>query len=148
MSLANVALRNEHIAGTEKNNKENVALQKDDVALRNKHIAIVRKNGNKNVALRKSNVALRNKHITRARKRGNKNVALQNPNVALQNDSEINKDLVNFIKQEIRKDNTISRQEIADRVKVSKKTIERLIKDIPEIKYVGVGRHGHWELNE
>lgn len=144
----NVALQNEHIAESEKNDDKNVALQKDDVALRNKHIAIVRKNGNKNVALRKSNVALRNKHITRARKRGNKNVALQNPNVALQNDSEINKDLVNFIKQEIRKDNTISRQEIADRVKVSKKTIERLIKDIPEIKYVGVGRHGHWELNE
>lgn len=144
----NVALQNEHIAETEKTDNKNVALQKDDVALRNKHIAIVRKNGNKNVALRKSNVALRNKHITRARKRGNKNVALQNPNVALQNDSEINKDLVNFIKQEIRKDNTISRQEIADRVKVSKKTIERLIKDIPEIKYVGVGRHGHWELNE
>lgn len=144
----NVALQNEHIAETEKTDNKNVALQKDDVALRNKHIAIVRKNGNKNVALRKSNVALRNKHITRARKRGNKNVALQNSNVALQNDSEINKDLVNFIKQEIRKDNTISRQEIADRVKVSKKTIERLIKDIPEIKYVGVGRHGHWELNE
>lgn len=144
----NVALENEHIAESEKNDDKNVALQKDDVALRNKHIAIVRKNGNKNVALRKSNVALRNKHITRARKRGNKNVALQNPNVALQNDSEINKDLVNFIKQEIRKDNTISRQEIADRVKVSKKTIERAIKEVPEIKYVGVGRHGHWELNE
>lgn len=144
----NVALQNEHIAESEKNDDKNVALQKDDVALRNKHIAIVRKNGNKNVALRKSNVALRNKHITRARKRGNKNVALQNPNVALQNDSEINKDLVNFIKQEIRKDNTISRQEIADRVKVSKKTIERAIKEVPEIKYVGVGRHGHWELNE
>ena len=144
----NGPLRNEHIAESDKTDNKNGPLQKDDVALRNKHIAIVRKNGNKNVALRKSNVALRNKHITRARKRGNKNVALQNPNVALQNDSEINKDLVNFIKQEIRKDNTISRQEIADRVKVSKKTIERAIKEVPEIKYVGVGRHGHWELNE
>ena len=144
----NVALRNEHITGTEKNDNKNVALQKDDVALRNKHIAIVRKNDNKNVALQKNDVALQNEHIAESEKNDNKNVALGKTNVALQNDTKTSKDLIDFIKAEIKKDNTISRQEIADRVNVSKKTIERLIKDIPEIKYVGVGRHGHWELNE
>lgn len=129
---------NEYIASSQQNVPQNVPR---DVALRNKHITRVRKKGSKNVALR-------NKYIAEVEKKGNKNVALRKSNVALQKDSEISKDLVNFIKQEIRKDNTISRQEIADRVKVSKKTIERAIKNIPEIKYVGVGRHGHWELTE
>ena len=144
----NVALRNEHITGTEKNDNKNVALQKDDVALQNEHIAESEKNDNKNVALQKNDVALQNEHIAESEKNDNKNVALENSNVALQNDTKTNKDLIDFIKAEIKKDNTISRQEIADRAKVSEKTIERLIKNIPEIKYVGVGRHGHWELNE
>ena len=86
--------------------------------------------------------------MTESEEKDDKNVALQNSNVALENDTKTSKDLIDFIKDEIKKDNTISRQEIADRANVSKKTIERLIKDIPEIKYVGVGRHGHWELNE
>ena len=102
----------------------------------------------KNVALQKNDVALRNENITGTEKNDDKNVALGKDDVALQNDTITSKDLIDFIKAEIKKDNTISRQEIADRAKVSKKTIERLIKDIPEIKYVGVGRHGHWELVE
>ena len=105
-------------------------------------------NGKENVALQKNDVALQNEHITESEKNDNKNVALEKNDVALQNDTKTNKDLIDFIKAEIKKDNTISRQKIADRAKVSGKTIERLIKDIPEIKYVGVGRHGHWELNE
>ena len=86
--------------------------------------------------------------MTESEEKDDKNVALGKTNVALQDDTKTSKDLIDFIKAEIKKDNTISRQEIADRANVSKKTIERLIKDIPEIKYVGVGRHGHWELNE
>lgn len=144
----NVALRNEHITGTEKNDDKNVALQKDDVALQNETITESEENDKENVALEKNDVALQNEHMTESEEKDDKNVALQNSNVALQNDTETSKDLIDFIKLEIKKDNTISRQEIADRAKVSKKTIERLIKDIPEIKYVGVGRHGHWELNE
>lgn len=142
----NVALQNEHIAETEKNDDKNVALQKDDVALRNETITESEENDKENVALEKNDVALQNEHMTESEEKDDKNVALQNSNVALQNDTETSKDLIDFIKLEIKKDNTISRQEIADRAKVSKKTIERLIKDIPEIKYVGVGRHGHWEL--
>ena len=143
-----VALQNEHITGTEKNGKENVALEKDNVALLNEHMTESGENGKENVALQKNDVALQNEHITESEKNDNKNVALEKNDVALQNDTKTNKDLIDFIKAEIKKDNTISRQKIADRAKVSGKTIERLIKDIPEIKYVGVGRHGHWELNE
>lgn len=142
----NVALQNEHIAETEKNDDKNVALQKNDVALRNETITESEENDKENVALEKNDVALQNEHMTESEEKDDKNVALQHSNVALQNDTETSKDLIDFIKLEIKKDNTISRQEIADRAKVSKKTIERLIKDIPEIKYVGVGRHGHWEL--
>lgn len=144
----NVALQNEHIAETEKNDDKNVALQKNDVALRNETITESEENDKENVALEKNDVALQNEHMTESEEKDDKNVALGKSNVALQNDTETSKDLIDFIKLEIKKDNTISRQEIADRAKVSKKTIERLIKDIPEIKYVGVGRHGHWELNE
>ena len=137
----NVALRNEHITESGENDRENVAL-------RNEHITESEENDRENVALQKNDVALRNEHITESEENDKENVALGKSNVALQNDTKTSKDLIDFIKLEIKKDNTISRQEMADRAKVSKKTIERLIKDIPEIKYVGVGRHGHWELNE
>ena len=143
-----VALQNEHITGTEKNGNKNVALEKDDVALRNEHMTGSEEKDDKNVALEKDDVALQNEHIAESEEKDDKNVALGKTNVALQDDTKTSKDLIDFIKAEIKKDNTISRQEIADRANVSKKTIERLIKDIPEIKYVGVGRHGHWELDE
>lgn len=143
-----VALQNEHITGTEKNGNKNVALQKNDVALRNETITESMENDKENVALEKDDVALQNEHIAESEEKDDKNVALGKTNVALQDDTKTSKDLIDFIKAEIKKDNTISRQEIADRANVSKKTIERLIKDIPEIKYVGVGRHGHWELDE
>ena len=155
----NGPLRNEHIAESGENDRENVALRnehitesgendRENVALRNEHITESEENDRENVALQKNDVALRNEHITESEENDKENVALGKSNVALQNDTKTSKDLIDFIKLEIKKDNTISRQEMADRAKVSKKTIERLIKDIPEIKYVGVGRHGHWELNE
>lgn len=133
---------------TEKVGSEDDNNGNGNVALQNEHITESGENGKENVALQKNDVALRNEHITKSEKNDNKNVALEKNDVALQNDTKTNKDLIDFIKAEIKKDNTISRQKIADRAKVSEKTIERLIKDIPEIKYVGVGRHGHWELNE
>lgn len=149
---ANVALQNEHISETEKKGDKNVAQGKTNVALQNAHIATTEENVPQDVpcseALGKTNVALRNEHITGTEKNDDKNIALGKTNVALQNDTQTSKDLIDFIKAEIRKDNTITRKEIASKAKVSKKTIERLLKDIPEIKYLGVGRHGHWELDE
>ena len=129
-----VALQNEHISSTEKTGHENDALQNKNDALQNKNDALQ----NEYIATTEENVA---QDVPR-------NVALQNKNDALQNNSRSNEDLKDFIKAEIKKDNTITRKEIASKAKVSKKTIERLLKDIPEIKYLGVGRHGHWELDE
>ena len=42
----------------------------------------------------------------------------------------------------------MTRKTIADEAGVSVKTIERIIKLIENLKYVGTGSNGHWELNE
>ena len=57
-------------------------------------------------------------------------------------------DLVEFIKEKVRSNNKITRKSMADEVGVSVKTIERIIKLIENLKYVGTGSNGHWELNE
>ena len=156
-----VPRKNVHIAATEENVPQDVPQGvpqgvAQDVAQENEHIATTEENREKmspanvaqDVALQKKNDALQNEHISSTEKTGHENDALANPNDALQNNPRNNENLKDFIKAEIKKDNTITRKEIATKAKVSKKTIERLLKDIPEIKYVGVGRHGHWELDE
>nr|WP_152513064.1 HTH domain-containing protein [Treponema pedis] len=57
-------------------------------------------------------------------------------------------ELIAFIKEKIRKDKKITRQAIADAAGVSKKTIERYIKEIDNLKYVGRGSNGHWEIDD
>lgn len=42
----------------------------------------------------------------------------------------------------------MSRKDVAMILGVSEKTITRYIKEIPNIKYVGKGKKGHWELND
>ena len=56
--------------------------------------------------------------------------------------------LAEFIKEKVRSNDRIIRKAIADEVGVSVKTIERAIKEIDNLKYVGSGNSGHWELNE
>ena len=56
--------------------------------------------------------------------------------------------LVEFIKEKVRSNDKITRKAIADEVGVSVKTIERAMKGIYNLKYVGTGRNGRWELNE
>ena len=48
----------------------------------------------------------------------------------------------------IKEDNRVSRKDIAMILGVSEKTITRCIKEIPNIKYVGKGKNGHWEWTE
>lgn len=48
----------------------------------------------------------------------------------------------------IREDNKITRANIAEKLGVSKKTIEREIKKISQLSYVGRGYSGHWEIKE
>ena len=57
-------------------------------------------------------------------------------------------EIENIIKDMIKVDNRVSRKDIAMILGVSEKTITRYIKDIPNIKYVGKGKNGHWELND
>ncbi|MCB9336466.1 MAG: putative DNA binding domain-containing protein [Thermotogae bacterium] len=57
-------------------------------------------------------------------------------------------EIKNIIKDMIKEDSRVSRKDIAIILGVSEKTITRYIKEIPNIKYVGKGKNGHWELNE
>ena len=57
------------------------------------------------------------------------------------------KELIEFIKAEVRSNNKITRQAIADSAGVSVKTIQRTIKEIENLRYIGTGNNGHWELN-
>ena len=56
-------------------------------------------------------------------------------------------DMKNAIIDMIKKDNRVSRKYMAETLGVSEKTITRYIKDIPNIKYVGKGKNGHWEVD-
>jgi ATP-dependent DNA helicase RecG len=56
--------------------------------------------------------------------------------------------LAEFIKEKVRSNDRITRKVIADEAGVSVKTIERAIKEIENLQYVGTGSNGHWELNE
>ena len=46
----------------------------------------------------------------------------------------------------IKNNNKISTQEIGNILEVSDKTIKRHIKNIDNIKYIGSGYSGHWEI--
>jgi divergent AAA domain protein len=52
-----------------------------------------------------------------------------------------------FIKAKVRSNNKITRQAIADSAGVSVKTIQRTIKAIENLRYIGTGNNGYWELN-
>ena len=53
--------------------------------------------------------------------------------------------LIDFIKKKVRNNDRVTRKEIADEAGVSLKTIERIIKEIDDLRYVGSGYSGHWE---
>jgi len=56
--------------------------------------------------------------------------------------------LAEFIKERVRSNGRITRKAIADEARVSVKTIERTIREIDNLNYVGSGNNGHWELND
>ena len=56
--------------------------------------------------------------------------------------------LAEFIKEKVRSNDRVTRKAIADEAGVSVKTIERAIKEIDNLNYVGSGNNGHWELDE
>jgi ATP-dependent DNA helicase RecG len=75
---------------------------------------------------------------------GGKNVPHAVPHAVPQD----RKELIEFIKAQVRLNNKITRQAIADSAGVSVKTIQRALKEIDNLQYVGSGNNGHWELNE
>ena len=56
--------------------------------------------------------------------------------------------LLEFIKEKKRENEKITRKAIADEAGVSVKTIQRALREIDNLKYVGSGNNGHWELDE
>jgi len=48
--------------------------------------------------------------------------------------------------QLIKENNKITKADIAKELNVSEKTVEREMKKIPNVKYVGSGYSGHWEI--
>ena len=48
----------------------------------------------------------------------------------------------------IRQNNKITRKQMAERLNVSERTVQRLINDMPEVTFTGGGRSGHWEIDE
>ena len=64
-----------------------------------------------------------------------------------QNVAQIDK-IDRIIFEEIRKNNKVTREEMAKVAGVSKKTIERRLKLLSNINYVGRGNNGHWEIKE
>ncbi len=48
----------------------------------------------------------------------------------------------------IRKNNKISKKVMAEALGISEKTIEREMKKMPNVKYIGSGYSGHWEIIE
>ncbi|WP_330683337.1 transposase [Peptostreptococcus porci] len=57
-------------------------------------------------------------------------------------------ELIEYIKAQVRSNNKITRQDMAESAGVSVKTIQRALKEIDNLNYVGSGNNGHWELNE
>ena len=48
----------------------------------------------------------------------------------------------------IKDNNKITRKELAEKIGVSVRTLQRILNETPNIKYVGVGKSGHWEIIE
>lgn len=75
---------------------------------------------------------------------GGGNVPHDVPHDVLQGRDE----LIEFIKAQVRFNNKTTRQAIAEGAGVSVKTIQRTLKEIDNLKYVGSGNSGHWELKK
>ena len=147
----NGPLQNETMTESEKNGDTNGLLQNGGGPLQNEHITETEKIDNKKGPLQNGGGPLRNEHIAGTEKKEDKSGPLQNGGGPLRNETITESEEIrvkNIIINEIKNNNKITRQEIATKAGVSLKRVYKLIKDIPEIKYVGVGRHGHWELDE
>lgn len=68
--------------------------------------------------------------------------------VGIKDVSQKKEDILSIILDEIKKNPKISRKKIAEKVGVSVKTIERYIKEIQNLKFIGRGSNGYWKLEK
>lgn len=61
---------------------------------------------------------------------------------------DVGQDLASQIIEMITVDSKISKKKMAEKLNLSEKTIEREMKKMPNVKYVGSGYSGHWEIVE
>ena len=78
---------------------------------------------------------------------GEGNVAHEGGDVAHEEEGDT-PELDDFIRSEIRRNATVTREEIAKSAGVSKKTVERHLAKMEDVRYVGSGSNGHWEISE
>ena len=84
------------------------------------------------------------KYLVDAKATNNQNVA---QGVAQDVVQEHTKPLAEIIIAEIRKNEKVIREQIAEKAGVSKKTVEREIKKMGNVHYVGRGYSGHWTID-
>lgn len=84
------------------------------------------------------------KYLVDAKATNNQNVA---QDVAQGVAQEHIKTLAEIINAEIRKNEKVTREQIAVKAGVSKKTVEREIKKMGNVHYVGRGYSGHWTID-
>ena len=75
---------------------------------------------------------------------GGKSVSQNVPQNVPQNRNE----LIDFIKEKIKENNKITRKAIAEDAGVSIKTVQRALKKIDNLKYIGRGNNGYWEFTD
>ena len=84
------------------------------------------------------------KYLVDAKATNNQNVA---QDVAQDVVQEHTKTLAEIIIAEIRKNEKVTREQIAEKAGVSKKTVEREIKKMGNVHYVGRGYSGYWTID-
>ena len=88
------------------------------------------------------------KYLVDAKATNNQNVAQDvAQGVAQDVVQEHTKTLAEIIIAEIRKNENVTREQIAEKAGVSKKTVEREIKKMGNVHYVGRGYSGYWTID-
>lgn len=64
------------------------------------------------------------------------------------NVSQNKEEIIDYIKELVKINNKVTRKDIAQKLGLSVKTIQRIIKEIEGLKYIGRGSNGYWELDE
>ena len=72
-------------------------------------------------------------------KTGAENVPQDVPQDVPQGDAQDKNILIDFIEEKVKNNDRVTRKEIADEAGVSLKTIERIIKEIDDLRYVVIG---------